>query len=242
MSKAVLIQPSFYEAMKILPDNDRLQLYDGLCEYSLNGSEPETLSPMANSLFLLMRPNIDSSNKRYNASIENGKKGGAPKGNQNARKQPKNNQRKQPKNKQDLDLDLDLDLDSKAKPDKPAARSSFLKPSVDDVKAYCTEKGYSINAEYFVDYYESNGWMVGKNKMKDWKAAVRNWATRDQDKAQPEKRSKDILKELGWEVPQIDIGDTVLIHPPVFEEEDPNKSPWEGLIPDFSVEDVPPLR
>lgn len=51
----------------------------------------------------------------------------------------------------------------------------FHPPSVDEVKAYCDEKGYSIDPSQFVNFYESKGWMVGKNKMKDWKAAVRTW-------------------------------------------------------------------
>lgn len=108
MGKAALIQPSFYEAMKALPDNERLQLYDAICEYSLNGVAPQTLPVVANSLFIVMKPNIDSSNRRYNASALNGKKGGAPRGNQNAKKQPKNNQTKQPKNKQELELELGI--------------------------------------------------------------------------------------------------------------------------------------
>jgi hypothetical protein len=54
-------------------------------------------------------------------------------------------------------------------------RKAFSPPSVDEVKAYCTERNNSVDAEKFVDYYSSNGWMVGKNKMKDWKAAVRTW-------------------------------------------------------------------
>lgn len=52
----------------------------------------------------------------------------------------------------------------------------FEPPTVDQVDAYIREKGYSVSAERFVDYYESNGWMVGRNRMKDWKAAVRTWA------------------------------------------------------------------
>ena len=45
---------------------------------------------------------------------------------------------------------------------------------------YCQEKGYTdVDVERFMNYYISNGWMVGKNKMKDWKAAVRNWARKD---------------------------------------------------------------
>lgn len=55
----------------------------------------------------------------------------------------------------------------------------FSAPTVDDVRAYAQEKGYSIDAEHFVDYYTSNGWRVGRNPMKDWKATVRMWAARD---------------------------------------------------------------
>jgi predicted HTH transcriptional regulator len=51
----------------------------------------------------------------------------------------------------------------------------FTKPSLEEVRAYCAERKNNVNAEKFIDYYESNGWKVGKNPMKDWKAAVRNW-------------------------------------------------------------------
>lgn len=57
--------------------------------------------------------------------------------------------------------------------------SRFSTPTVDEVRTYAQEKGYSIDAEHFVDYYTSNGWRVGRNPMKDWKAAVRTWASRD---------------------------------------------------------------
>ena len=53
--------------------------------------------------------------------------------------------------------------------------SRFTPPSLDDVKAYCEERGNNVDPERFVDFYESKGWMIGKNKMKDWKAAVRTW-------------------------------------------------------------------
>ena len=51
----------------------------------------------------------------------------------------------------------------------------FVAPSVSEVKQYIEEKGYHVDAEQFVDFYDSKGWMVGKNKMKDWKASVRTW-------------------------------------------------------------------
>lgn len=70
------------------------------------------------------------------------------------------------------------------KRDKRAAR--FTPPTVDDVATYVNKKGYHVNAERFVSFYQQKGWMVGKNHMKDWKAAVRNWETRrkDENKAQ----------------------------------------------------------
>lgn len=52
----------------------------------------------------------------------------------------------------------------------------FAPPTIDDVNAYCNEKGVAVDPERFIDFYESKGWMIGKNKMKDWKAAVRNWS------------------------------------------------------------------
>lgn len=58
-------------------------------------------------------------------------------------------------------------------------RNIFKPPSVDDVAKYCKECNYTINPWRFVNYYTSNGWMVGKNKMKDWQAAVRTWQTKE---------------------------------------------------------------
>lgn len=57
-----------------------------------------------------------------------------------------------------------------------AKRAAFVPPTLEEVKIYAEEKGYVLfDAERFVDFYTSKGWMVGKNKMKDWQAAIRNW-------------------------------------------------------------------
>ena len=64
-------------------------------------------------------------------------------------------------------------------------RKRFVPPTVEEVQAYCDENKYNIDPVHFVDYYTANGWMAGKNKMKDWKAAVRNWVNRDK---KPEKK------------------------------------------------------
>lgn len=57
--------------------------------------------------------------------------------------------------------------------------NAFTPPTVDEVREYCTEIRTVIDPQQFVDYYTSNGWMVGRTKMKDWRASVRNWAKRD---------------------------------------------------------------
>lgn len=61
----------------------------------------------------------------------------------------------------------------------------FTPPCVSEVRDYIQEKGYNLSAEAFIDHYTSNGWMVGRNKMKDWKAAVRNWNSRQDEYARP---------------------------------------------------------
>lgn len=58
----------------------------------------------------------------------------------------------------------------------PPSPKRFVKPTVNEIRAYCTERRNNVDAEYFYDYYESNGWKVGgRGAMKDWRAAVRTW-------------------------------------------------------------------
>ena len=68
-------------------------------------------------------------------------------------------------------------------------KKKFVPPSVDDVAAYCRERGNNVNAQAFVDFYISKDWMIGKNKMKDWKAAVRTWE-RSENKGKPKSNNK----------------------------------------------------
>ena len=68
-------------------------------------------------------------------------------------------------------------------------RTAFQKPTLDEVRAYCAERGNKVDPEAFFDFYESKGWMVGKSHMKDWKASVRTWEKREKEVA-PRKREK----------------------------------------------------
>ena len=58
-------------------------------------------------------------------------------------------------------------------------KTTFEKPTIDDVKNYCLERKNGVDPETFIDFYESKGWMIGKTHMKDWKAAVRTWEKRN---------------------------------------------------------------
>lgn len=58
---------------------------------------------------------------------------------------------------------------------KGVCASRFAPPTTEEVEAYCRERNNKVDAQKFVDFYTMKGWMVGKNKMKDWKAAVRTW-------------------------------------------------------------------
>ena len=66
--------------------------------------------------------------------------------------------------------EIDIDIDKEKKPLK-----RFTAPTLEEVKEYCAERKNGVDAERFVNYYTANGWKVGKNPMKDWKAAVRTW-------------------------------------------------------------------
>ena len=66
---------------------------------------------------------------------------------------------------------------------KEIYKEKFKKPTIDDVRNYCLERNNKIDPQEFIDYYETVGWIVGKNKpMKDWKAAVRTWERNNKQK------------------------------------------------------------
>ena len=108
--RSFVFYDSFLEAMKHLNDAEFRECVLKIRDYALEGVDEESSSPMVNVIMAMAKPNLDSAKRRYMASVENGKKGaeygklgGAPKGNQNARK-------KQPL-KQPLDVDVNDDVE-----------------------------------------------------------------------------------------------------------------------------------
>lgn len=89
-----------------------------------------------------------------------------------------------------INSSIDIYTNNKHTNNKPniivEEQQKFVRPTVEDVAAYIQEKGYDIDAETFVAYYERNGWMVGKSKMKDWKAGVRYWVQREKKSNKPD--------------------------------------------------------
>ena len=63
--------------------------------------------------------------------------------------------------------------------------NKFTPPTLEEVTEYCKERNNSVDANRFIDFYESKGWFIGKNKMKDWKAAVRTWERKEITKPKP---------------------------------------------------------
>ena len=75
-----------------------------------------------------------------------------------------------------------------------APTSRFVPPTVDEVRAYCQERNNKVDPERFVDFYQSKDWLVGKVKMKDWKAALRNWEKGDKEKPKQNQFRKGVIE------------------------------------------------
>lgn len=76
-------------------------------------------------------------------------------------------------------------------PVSAAKKKRFIKPTLEEIKQYCIERGNKVDAQHFFDYYESNGWRVGKNSMKNWQATVRTWERSEYRKPNSKKNSKE---------------------------------------------------
>lgn len=200
---------SILEAMEPLNDAERGRLFTALLIYSRTGAA-EKLSGNERFVFPGLRSQIDRDIKKYDdyclQQSEKGKKGGRPqKANESQKTQSffekakKANEKEKEKDK-DKEKDKESILGDTPDGNPPAKAKRFVPPSVEEVQAYCMEKGYSlVNPERFVSYYTSNGWMVGKTKMKDWKAAVRTWEQRQREQSQCKGKSGNVFLEIAQE-------------------------------------------
>lgn len=173
---------SYLEAMEQLNDAEKGRLFTACLQYSMTG-EAQQLSGNERFVFPAFRSQIDRDNqkyeetckkraesarKRWDANACNGMQANANHAKEKEKEKEKAKEKAKDKEKENI-----------SPPISPSRAPRFSPPSLDEVKAYCRERRNTVDAEKWYDYYTANGWKVGKNPMKDWKAAVRTWEGRD---------------------------------------------------------------
>ena len=154
---------SFYEATKRLPAEEFKEAVLSILDYALDGKIPET-EGIGYTVFCMAKPQIDVNNSRYQNGIKGGKK--------KAEDEPNDNQSLTKVEPSGTNTEPNANISKK----KEIKEKTFVPPTLDEVMEYCTESGYMIDAQRFIDFYESKDWMIGINRMKNWKAAVRKWS------------------------------------------------------------------
>lgn len=187
-----------------LPEQMRHKAVDAILAYISNGEEP-TDPEVAYGVFMAIRAHIERDANKYDQvckkRAESGRRGGIKKA-KNLSNVTKSKQdlanvaiaTKSKQNKQDLanvadndnDNENDNDITNNIKINNNniniiAPKKIFKPPTIAEVKDYIATKEYTIDAEAFIAYYDSNGWMVGRHKMKNWKAALVTWQKRNQN-------------------------------------------------------------
>lgn len=188
------------EQLEVIPDAERGVLFLDVLRYARTGVVPNIENPFLKALFLGFKNQIDRDCAKYEEVCKKRAEAGRNGGNQrvanlkqsqanssnclNVEANASNTKQSQANgsnikaNQADDDGDNVIGnvIDIKKSKGKT---SRFTPPTIQEVKSFIDEKGYSIDAETFIAFYESNGWMVGKNKMKDWRMAIVTWSKRD---------------------------------------------------------------
>ena len=149
---------------KIKDIEEREWLRKVIIQYGLHGIEPESFNSEALEIaWTICKDLIDQQQHRreVNAANRAGKKAEPATNEENLAAEP------QPEEKPAQEI----------QPEKPK-RKNFVKPTVEEIRAYCEERKNGLDAQAFFDFYESKGWKVGAAKMKDWRASVRTWEQR----------------------------------------------------------------
>ena len=160
----------YYETFEIVIEKikdieEREWLRKVIIQYGLHGTAPESFNSEALEIaWTICKDLIDQQihRREVNAANRAGKKAEPETNKENLAAEP------QPEEKPAQEIQQE----------KPK-RKNFVKPTVEEIAAFCKAKNYNINAQQFFTYYESNGWKIGRNAMKSWQAAVQNWNTRD---------------------------------------------------------------
>jgi len=165
---------SFFEATKPLSQEQKAELFDAICFYSLD-QEQIQLDPICTAMFSLIKPQLDANYKRFvngKKGADFGKLGGRPK----TPKKPLDNPKLTPNVNVNVNGNVNDNVNVNVNEKK---RGRFTAPSLLEVQQIFIEKGSTkLEAELFYNFYGSKNWHVGKNKMKNYKLAIAGWITR----------------------------------------------------------------
>lgn len=164
---------SYIKQCKGLSDGELGRLFRALLEYSASGKVPE-LNGRESVAFDFMSANIDRDAESYKDTCNRNRENISKRYERiraNTTVYETYQEKEEEKEKEEL---LKKDISNEIS-QKSTRQKKFVPPTVEEVAAYCLERKNKVDAAYFVDHYTSNGWKVGKQNMKDWKAAVRTW-------------------------------------------------------------------
>lgn len=179
MNKRFLFFENFKSIADKLPDDMRLKFYDALLSYVFDGVEPDDV--MIAALITAIKPSLDKEETRGGNHNPTG---------QNQYSEVKRGQKEVKNNFEQVKIGQSgqsfLETETGKKKEETKENNTltgitkeknkiFQKPTIEEVNAYCQERNNGVDAQKFFDYYTANGWKVGKNSMKDWRAAVRTW-------------------------------------------------------------------
>ena len=186
MRDSVMLYRNQIDALRHLTPEQFKDAMLGICDYELDDIVPEG-DPLTVAMFMMAKPLIDKRNQNY----ENGRRGGRPKNRTETEPKPNDNRTITEPEPTDNLKDKGERLKDKGERIKV---KQFKPPTREELQEYVSEREIGIDIDRFLDYYQANGWMAGKVKMKDWKATVRNWA-RSQRQEKTAKASPTTVKK-----------------------------------------------
>ena len=192
-----VIYRSFYEALKELPKENQADIWTAICEFSLNFNEVD-LAGINKTVFTLIKPQLEANLERYKNGMkgaEYGRLGGRPVKTDNPKaplKYPQNNGTHTPNvNVNDNVIKENISTKESLLSGKEKKQTGhFQKPSIDEIRAYCQERKNNIDPEKFFYHYETVGWKVGNNSMKNWHAAISTWEKNQHPSNRPSNTSE----------------------------------------------------
>ena len=184
----MVIYESMIEAAEVLSDEQQAGLYLAVVRFVEHGEEPQ-LDLLQNLVFLSHRKALENQRKKMCKTPD--KKGCTPYLKKGSTPFSKKGVPTQYSTRQ-FNTGQDSVCDGAKAPRTNTRRTKPVEPpTIEQVPEDASSRGESIDAERFCDFYASKGWMVGKNKMKDWKAAVRNWAKNERNRRKQDPGSFD---------------------------------------------------